>query len=77
VNAFHVCGVLFGIWAVIVAVLGITRDNFPGSKRAMRLVATISFLLAAAAIGTAVYVGATEKKGEKKGGERGSAARPV
>jgi hypothetical protein len=69
--------VLFAVWAVIASVLGITRENFPGTKRAMRLVAMISVLLAALAIGTAVYVGATEKKSAKNGGERGSVLHPL
>ena len=63
-NAFHVCGVLFGIWAVVVSVLGIRRQDFPPSKGAMRIVAGISVLLAALAIGTAIYTGAHEHKGK-------------
>jgi hypothetical protein len=65
VNAFHVCGALFAVWAVTVAVLGITRENFPGSDSAARAVGAISVILAAAAIGSAIYVGATEDKGDK------------
>jgi hypothetical protein len=75
VNAFHVCGVLFGIWAVVVGVLGITRENFPPSKGAMRIVATISLLLAASAIGTAIYTGAHEHKDE--GGKGSSSLLPL
>jgi hypothetical protein len=59
VNAYHVCGGLFALWAVTVSVLGITREDFP-SQGGMKIVATISILLAVATIGSAIYVGATE-----------------
>jgi len=67
VNAFHVCGILFAVWAVTVAFLGITREGFPSTKRAARAVGTVSVLLAAAAIGTAIYTSATEEEAEKGG----------
>jgi hypothetical protein len=70
VNAYHVCGGLFAVWAVTLAVLGITREDFPGSQGGMRIVATISILLAVATVGSAIYVGATEKK--ENGGEKSS-----
>lgn len=60
-NAFHVCGGVFAAWAVLLAFLGITRENFPASIGAARVVGAISVILAATAIGTAVYVGATEE----------------
>jgi len=72
VNAFHVCGALFAVWAVTVAVLGITRENFPGSAGAERAVAAISIVLAMAAIASAIYVGATEDDDEGGGGEQQS-----
>jgi hypothetical protein len=59
-NSFHVVGGLFAAWAVLVAVLGITRENFPGSTRAMFAVGAISILLAAGAMFTAIYTGITE-----------------
>ena len=65
-NAFHVCGILFVVWAVTVAFLGISRESFPGTEGAARAVGAISMLLAAAAIGTAIYTSATE---EEEGGE--------
>jgi hypothetical protein len=71
VNVYHVCGGVFVLWAVAVSVLGITREDFPGSAGAMRIVATVSILLAVATIGSAIYVGATEKK-EEGGGEKSS-----
>jgi hypothetical protein len=76
VNAFHVCGGLFAVWAVIVAVLGITREGFPGSAGAERLVGTVSVVLAVAAIVTAIYTSATEEEHEE-GGEEQAALLPV
>ena len=63
-NAFHVCGILFAVWAVTVAFLGISRESFPGTEGAARAVGAISVLLAAAAIGTAIYTSATEDEEE-------------
>jgi len=68
VNAFHFCGIAFAAWALIVSFLGITRENFPGSPGATRAVGAISIILAAAAIGTGIYTGATEEE-EDEGGE--------
>jgi formate-dependent nitrite reductase membrane component NrfD len=65
VNAFHVCGIAFAAWALIVSFLGITRENFPGSPAAERAVAALSVLLAAAAIGSGIYTGATEEEEEE------------
>jgi formate-dependent nitrite reductase membrane component NrfD len=67
VNAYHVFGVLFAVWAVIVSFLGVTRENFPGTRGAARLVGTISVLLALATIGSAIYTGATEDDDEGGG----------
>lgn len=68
-NAFHVCGILFAVWAVTVAFLGISRESFPSTERAARAVGAISVLLAMAAIGTAIYTSATEEE-EEEGGEQ-------
>jgi hypothetical protein len=59
-NAFHVVGGLLALWAVVVSFLGITREGFPTTALAERLVMAISVLLVLGAIGTAVYIGATE-----------------
>jgi formate-dependent nitrite reductase membrane component NrfD len=67
VTAFYVCGILFVVWAITLALLGITRENFPSTERAARAVGAISVLLAAAAIGSAIYTSATEE--EEEGGE--------
>lgn len=61
-NAFHVCGILFAVWAVLVSFLGIKRENFPSNAGAARLVGVISVLLAIAAVGTAIYTSATEEE---------------
>ena len=65
-NAFHVCGAILAAWAVLVSILGITRENFPTNDGAARLIGSISVILVAAAIGTAIYTSATE---EHEGGE--------
>jgi hypothetical protein len=72
-NAFHVLGGLFAAWAVLVAFLGITRENFPGSRGAMLAVQAISILLAAGAMFSAIYVGITEED-EDEGGKKERAA---
>jgi hypothetical protein len=65
VNAFHVCGVLFAAWALIVSFLGITRENFPDTDGAARAVAAVSALLCLLAIGTGIYTSATEEHEEE------------
>jgi Co/Zn/Cd efflux system component len=61
VNAFHVLGAIFAAWAVLVAYLGIRRHDFPGTKRAERLVAAISVVLFLGAVGSAIITAATEE----------------
>jgi hypothetical protein len=74
VNAFHVCGALFAVWALVVSFLGITRERFPSTDGAARTVGLISVVLCLAAIGTAVYTSATEEEGgaEEHASLRGS-----
>jgi hypothetical protein len=76
VNAFHVCGIIFAAWALLVSFLGITRENFPASAGAARLVGAVSVLLAVAAIGTAVYTTANEEE-EGEGGEGAAVVLPI
>jgi hypothetical protein len=71
VNAFHVCGIVFAAWALIVTFLGVTREDFPATDGAAKIVGAISVLLAIAAIGTGIYTSATE---EEEGGEEKEAA---
>ena len=69
-NAFHVCGGILAAWAVIVSIVGITREDFPSSDGAARLVSAVSVVLVAAAIGTALYTAATEEhEGDEAGHE--------
>ena len=75
-NAFHVCGIIFAAWALLVSFLGITRENFPGSDAAARLVGAVSVVLAAAAIGAGIYTSATEEE-EGEGGEEAAAVLPI
>jgi hypothetical protein len=67
VNAYHVCGIAFAVWAVLVSFLGITREDFPSTAGAQRAVAAISVLLALSTIGSAIYTGAHEHKNEPGG----------
>jgi formate-dependent nitrite reductase membrane component NrfD len=67
VNAFHVCGGLLAVWAVVVTAIGLTRENFPATTASARLTGAISVILVAAAIGTAVYTGAHEEDDEDGG----------
>ena len=62
-NAFHVIGGLAAIWAVLVAVVGIRKEDFPGG--AERIVGAISVLLVVGAISAAVITSANE---EEEGG---------
>jgi heme A synthase len=66
VNAFHVCGALFAIWALVISFVGITRENFPTTDGAARGVALVSVVLCVAAIGTAIYTSATEEHGSEE-----------
>ena len=79
VNAFHVLGGLLALWALVLSALGITRENFPGSKAAERVVALISVVLVALAIGSAVITAANERaeSEEHEGEEHSALAVPV
>ena len=68
-NAFHVLGGLLACWALLVSFLGVTRENFPATLGAERIVASISVLLVAAAIGAAIVTAANEEDEESEGGE--------
>jgi hypothetical protein len=62
VNAFHVIGSLFAVWAVTLAPLGVTRENFPRGRRQTLAVGTVSVLLAASAIGSAIITARSRKR---------------
>jgi plastocyanin len=71
VNAFHVLGGLFAAWAVLLAVVGIKRDDFPRSGFPSLAVGMISVLLAVGAIGSGIITSALEE--EEEGEEAGQA----
>jgi plastocyanin len=72
VNAFHVLGGLFAVWAVTLTAIGIRREDFPRPGLQTAAVGTISTLLAAAAIGSGIVTSAQEA--EEEHDEEGDAA---
>jgi hypothetical protein len=72
VEGFYIAGGVLAGWALLVSFLGIVREDFPSTRGQTRLVGAISFLLVIAAIGTAVYLSATEEH-EEPGGEEHAA----
>jgi plastocyanin len=73
VNAFHVLGALFAIWAVLVAFVGITQEGFPRPGFPTLAVGAVSVLLAAGAIGSGIITGALEEEE----GEEAAAGEPA
>lgn len=76
-NAFHVIGWLFAVWAVTLAPLGVTRESFPRGRRQTLAVGTVSVLLAASVIGSAIITSALEEEeetGQPAAEERGGKA---
>jgi plastocyanin len=69
-TAFHAVGITLALWAVVVTVLGVTRQDFPGKGRGQSIVMAISALLVAGAIGTAIGT----SKNAPKGGEEAAKA---
>ena len=74
-NVFEVFGPILILWALLVGILGITRENFPASRTTERVVGAISVILVAVAIGTAVY--ATAHEHHEKGKETALPHLPV
>lgn len=66
VTGFYIAGSVLAAWALLVTAVGVTREDFPSSDGATRLVGAISVLLVVAAIGSAIYLSATEEH-EPKG----------
>jgi uncharacterized cupredoxin-like copper-binding protein len=66
INAYHICGGLLAVWAVIVTVIGVTNHDFPRSTGQARLVGAISITLVVATISMAIYEGTREE--EEEGG---------
>jgi hypothetical protein len=69
VNAFHVMGGILAVWALVVSFLGVTRENFPATRSAERIVALVSVVLTVAAIGAGVITAANEEEEPEEGGE--------
>ncbi len=71
-EGFYIVGGALAAWALIVSALGVMREDFPSTRGATRLVGAISIVLVIGAIGTAVYLSATEEhepEGEHAAGE--------
>jgi hypothetical protein len=60
VTGFYIAGIVLALWALIVTAVGVMREDFPATPGATRLVGAISLLLVVAAIGSAIYLSATE-----------------
>lgn len=64
-NAFHLLGGLLALWALLVSFLGITRESFPATRAAERLVIAISVVLVVSAIAAAILTSALEAEEEE------------
>jgi hypothetical protein len=72
VEGFYFVGGALAAWALIVTAIGVRREDFPSTPATTRLVGAISVVLVVGAIGTAIYLSATEEhepKGEHAAGE--------
>lgn len=65
-NAFHVIGGLLAAWALLVSFLGVTRENWPTSKTAERVVILISVTLFISAVSSAVLTALAEHNKEER-----------
>jgi hypothetical protein len=72
VTGFYIAGIVLAAWALLVTAVGVTREDFPSSPSATRLVGAISVLLVVVAIGSAIYLSATEEEHEPKGEHAGA-----
>jgi hypothetical protein len=52
--AFYLCGGALAVWAVVLAGVGLTRPNFPGTATVARGVITLTAVLMVAAMATAI-----------------------
>jgi hypothetical protein len=68
VEPFYFAGGTLAGWALLVTAIGVTREDFPRTPRATKLVGAISILLVITTIGLAIYLSATEEE-DKGGGE--------
>ena len=68
-EGFYIAGGTLAAWALIVTTIGVTREDFPRTPGATRLVGAISIVLVATAIGLAIYLSANEEHEKSGGGE--------
>jgi hypothetical protein len=73
VEGFYIAGGALAAWALIVTAIGVTREDFPSTPGATRVVGAISVVLVGTAIGLAIYLSATEEEDEPGGGEEAAA----
>jgi hypothetical protein len=66
-NAFHVIGGVTAIWAVLVAVIGIKKEDFPAGLE--KVVAAVSVLLVVGTISAALITSANEEEEHGGGAE--------
>ena len=71
-TGFYIAGIALAVWALLVTAVGVMREDFPSSPAATRLVGAISVLLVVTAIGTAIYLSATEEEHEPEGEHAGA-----
>jgi hypothetical protein len=69
-NAFHGVGIAFAVWAVIVAVLGFRKPDFPKNDGATRVVLVISALLLVGTVGAAIGTSEKHSAHESSHGDR-------
>ena len=74
-EGFYIAGGALAAWALIVTAIGVTREDFPRTPGATRIVGAISIVLVVTAIGLAIYLSATEEE-EPAGGEEQAALVP-
>ena len=69
VEGFYIAGGALAAWALIVTAIGVTKEDFPRTPGATRLVGAISLVLVMTAIGLAIYLSANEEHEPAGGGE--------
>jgi plastocyanin len=62
---FYIAGAVLAAWAVVVAMIGISRPDFPGSATRSRLVMGLSVVLVLTVVTTAVVTAGTPAKGKE------------
>jgi hypothetical protein len=67
---YYIAGGLLALWAVLLAVWGISHGDFPGSQGKGRLVMFTSFLLVVATMASAVLTGGKHAGAPKRSRRR-------